>query len=138
MYSAVVISACYGDTVFRTGQLVLQLDEVGVALQVRIVFGNHQQTAQSSGHFIVGCAGFSNSLCAAKLSTCIRNLLEYLGFMVGVAFNSVYQIRHKVIAALQLVFYLRPFAGYVFVHAYQTVIAAEHQAHADNNGSNDA
>ena len=62
---AVVIHTGYGNAVFRTGQLVLQLQEVGVGFQVRIVFCDHQQAGKRAAQFAVGLAGFGNRLGAA-------------------------------------------------------------------------
>lgn len=43
----------------------LQLQEVGVGFQVRIVFCDHQQAGKSAAQFAVGLAGFGNRLGAA-------------------------------------------------------------------------
>src|SRR5581483_233919 len=122
------------DAVLRALELRLQIAEVGVGLELRIVFGDDQQTRQCRRQLalrrdealkrgrVVHQRG--RRLDGADFGARFGDAEEHLLFLRGEALHRVHQIRHEVGAALVLVQHLRPGGVDLLVISLQGVVAA--------------
>src|SRR5688572_5138588 len=110
--------ARHGDAVLGALELRLQLAEVLVGLELRIVLRHHQQARQRAGELAlrllealhclrVGCL-LGGDLHRADLGARVGHAEQHLALLLGVALHGGYQVGDQVGAALVLVDDLRP------------------------------
>ncbi|KAG0946479.1 hypothetical protein G6F31_014320 [Rhizopus arrhizus] len=110
-----VTATCDGDPVLGTFQLRLQVAEVLVGLQLRIVFGDHQQPRQRAAQFALGLlellergfvVGVDVDLADPRAG--VGDFGQHALFLAGEALHGLHQVGHQVGAALVLVDDFRP------------------------------
>lgn len=85
-HRGIVIHPRHGNPVFRAGQLILQLAEIGIRFQVRIIFNNGQQPGKGAGQLPGGgSSGFGvgqgpGQLCAGRTDAFKDLLFVFLSF----------------------------------------------------------
>ena len=107
---AVVVAARHLDLAFETIELLLQLDEVGAGLQVRISLGHGKQPAEPDRKRTL-CLGARLDV-AGRHRLCggpeARDLVENSALMARIALHGLDQVGDEVGAALQLHVYAAP------------------------------
>jgi hypothetical protein len=84
------------------GELLLQLAEVRVRLQLRVVLADRQQPAQRLGDLVLRVGELTRLGDLQRLGTGLGDGLEGLALVAGVALDRVHQVGDEVVAALQL------------------------------------
>ncbi len=122
------------DAVFRSFQLMLQIEKILVGFQVGIAFGHHQQAGQGTGElplrllvFLHG--GRVGEIAAADvdlpdLGPGIGDRFERFPLVGGVGFHRLDQIGNQVGSALVSGFHIRPGGGDAFLVLLDLVVAA--------------
>ena len=101
----VVIRARDGDAVLRSGELVLQLQEVLIRLELRVCLGHDHQATERAGELIVGVGHLARVAFlhgAEHARTGLRNLGENVLLMLGVALHRRDEIGNEVSPPLEL------------------------------------
>src|SRR5437899_271579 len=122
----VVVPAALGrDAVLRAGELVGETGELLVGLEVRIALGEREQARQRRRHVARGVdLGVARAAGREHSGARVRDRLENLALVLGVAFRHLDEVRDEVVAPLQLYLDLRPRAVDRLAQADETVVAA--------------
>ena len=113
--------AFYADSVLGSFQLCLQLLEVLVGFQVRVIFRNSKQTAQGTAYFslrflvcgnLFRCQVVYVDVHLGGFGSGRHYGVESFLFMSGIPFDGVDQVWNQVGTTLVLVFYIAPCSAY--------------------------
>jgi hypothetical protein len=97
-----------GDAVLRLGELGLQLPEVLVGLELRVGLSHGDQAAERLAQQPFGLRRLGRRLRALRSGASLRDVLERLTFVGGVALDGLDEVRDQVPPPLQLDLDLRP------------------------------
>src|SRR5690606_20690454 len=123
---AVIKAARRLDFILGIYQLFLQVLEVLVGLEIRVVLSYGKQTFERGGELVFGLSSFFNISGlgrAQDTASGLGDVIKYFFFMLGVAFDGTNQIRNQVEAALELYGYIAPSLVYPDIGFNQTVIS---------------
>src|SRR5579863_4285819 len=136
LHRLVVSAARLQNPVFRTFELKLQLLEILVRLQVRIVFDYHEQSSQRPGKLIVGVDFLLRRFRAQERGTSVRNISEHRGFLLRITLDRLHQVRNQIRPALQIGIDLAPLSrdGFFF---HRQFVARAHELAASQHKSED-
>lgn len=103
-HSAVVIFAGVGDVFFDLFQLVLQVDEIGVGLEIRVGFGHGEEVGQGLVDLV-----FAGNFCVEVVRGNRRrvvaggdHLAQGVLFVARVALHRFHEIRDQVVAFFEI------------------------------------
>src|ERR1035437_3954540 len=122
------------DAVLGALELRLQIAEVGVRLQLRIILGDHQQPRQRRRQLALGCDKFlecgrivdefGRGLDRPDLGTRVGHPEQHILFLLRETFDRIHQVRHQISAALILVDDFGPARLGLLVGRLQGVVTA--------------
>src|SRR6185436_778602 len=129
-----VAVACDRDAVLRALELRLQIAEVGVRLELRIVLRDHQEPRKRARQLALRLLEALKSLRVvdelrsgldrSDARTRLGNAREHVHLLLGEGLDRLHQVRHEVRAALILVQHLGPGGLGLLVGALDGVVAA--------------
>ena len=111
LHDIVVELACVGDLLFQRFQLILQIHEIRIGLQLRIVFGYGLQIDKCAAQLVFRSDALRHVTALRGLhhaGTGLRDLREHLGFVGRITFDRFHQVRNKIGTLLELHVDLRP------------------------------
>ena len=123
----------------------LQVTEVLIGFQVRVLLGNRHQTGEGRGKFALHIIEFLDSLLVQLIKvyphlrgfcTGLHNLGQRVLFMLRVAFHRVHEVRDQVQTTLVLIFHVRPLGGYILTPGYHLIVTS-FKPHEDSNHDDD-
>lgn len=105
LHDIVVELACVSDFLFQRFQLTLQIHEIRIGLQLRIVFGYNLQIHERAAQLVFRGDALRHVTALRGLhhaGTGLRDLREHLGFVGRITFDRFHQIRNKIGTLLEL------------------------------------
>jgi len=100
------------------------LHEILIRLQIRVALHHDHQTVEGAGEFIIGRDLVGNRSGSSDFRARVRHFHQHILLLLGVAFDRFHQIGNQVVAALQLIFHLRPGRLDGDVHLDEFVVVA--------------
>ncbi len=111
--------------------------EVGVGLQVGVIFHHDEQASQGAGQFRIALSQILRGARAGHLGAGVGQVVEDILLMGGVTLDRLHQVGDQIAAALQLGLYVALGQAHVFTPGYQPVIAPRGRCDHDHHDRRD-
>ena len=133
----IVITLAHGaDAVFRVGEFPLELEEVGVGLEVGVVFDHDIEVAESLAQLAFGLGLVAHTLCVLREVTGLGDVFEGIALVGHVALGGFDEVGDEVVAALEDYIDLGPGFFNAIAQAHEAVIRP-HDPQADDDGDSE-